>query len=83
MKNNQIKKVCIDKNKNILDIFDLEKVDKFLFVVTLGDTTFEIPCSYTVKLTRYYESPIGIKKDKDFKKAISELRKYIKRLNEN
>jgi len=75
----QIRKVWINKNGYALNYEPpIENLRKILFLVTVGKTEFKIPCSYTLELKRYYESPIGIKKDKGFKKAFAVFKKAQK-----
>lgn len=78
VKPDQIKKIWIDYNDNYLDYEPkLDNLSQIIFLVTIDGTTFKIPCSYTKNLGRYYENPVGILKDKSYKKAFIDLKKHL------
>ena len=79
-KSEQIKKIWVDHSNNILEYAPaLENLRGILFLVVIDETEFKIPCSYTVKLNRYYESPVSVKKDKNCSKALADLKRRAKR----
>jgi len=70
----QISKVWVDNNNNVLNSMpDIENLQSILFVATIGEKEFRIPCSITGR-KKYDERPIYIKKDKCFYKCLADLK---------
>ena len=78
----QIKKVWYDVDGNSFDgPIDVEKFKKSLFIVNIGEQSFSIPCCYSIRLNKYFETPIGIKEDINMRREMHKFKKYVKRLS--
>lgn len=78
VKAEQFQKIWIDHSDTIRhEKIVIEAINAIKFIVTIADEIIEVPCTYTKRLPRYYESPIVFVKDKRYKVSLDKIRKIV------